>query len=689
MNSYPHLFSPLRIGNVTVRNRIMQTAHVKLFSERGVDSIRNLAYQVERAKGGIGLIIAGNRLVHPTSTSANPKFFTWAYLRKGIPIDRRMTAAVHEHGAMIFAQLNHLGVQASSESGDDLRVLFGPSRVRSPAFGEAPKQMEHEDIREVTESWARSAEYSREAGFDGVEVHIAHSYLLHEFLSPLYNKRLDEYGGSFDNRLRFPREVVEAVRRRVGHDFVVGIRIVVTEYIEGGLTVEDAANAATLLRDVGQIDYVNISAAGYHNIHWAFASADIADGWLVEHVAELKRSLPELPVFVVGGLKAAAQAEEILASGKADMVAMTRAQIADPEFANKVKAGREDEVYHCIRINQGCFSRALRAMPIGCTVNPATGREAKFGSGTLVPADPPRSWLVIGGGPAGMKAAEILAKRGHIVTLLEQEPRLGGQVSLAACTPGRESLNWIARDLEVHMRKSGVDIRLGIRASFDLVTELAPDGVIVATGAVPTKTGFSSIAPLVDRIEGAERDTVLTVWDVLLDRARISNRVVIFDDDGTRYTAGVAEFLLDRGHKVELVSRWHALFPGTFLTMDMAVVYNRLFEKGLDYRLNSWARRIDDGSVTIYNIYTGAEAVLEDIGTVVLATGPVANDELYFELKQNGVPNLHRVGDCVSPRKLDHAIYEGFLAGRELFSTDERFIDDDELYEPMVPVENI
>jgi mycofactocin system FadH/OYE family oxidoreductase 2 len=677
---YPHLFSPLRIGGVTVRNRLMQTAHVKLFSVHGVDSPRDLAYQVERAKGGIGLIVTGNRLIHPTSTSqGTARSYSWGYLRRSRESDRRLTAAVHEHGAAIFVQLNHLGAQASSESGDDLRVLFAPSAVKSPTFGETAKEMEIEDIRELTEWWARSAEYCRDSGFDGVEVHISHSYLLHEFFSPLYNHRTDEYGGSLENRLRFACEVVSAVRQRVGPDYVVGVRLSLTDLYDGSLTVDDAIAAVPLLRAAGPIDFVNVSASGYHNIHLGFAPSDIPDGYLLEHVARLKPTVPDLPVFAVGGLKDAAQAEDIVASGTADMVAMTREQIADAHFANKVREGRDAEVYHCVRLNQGCFGRVMRGMPLGCTVNPETGREAKFGAGTLTPAGTTRRWLVVGGGPAGMKAAEILAKRGHDVTLLEREDSLGGQVDLARRTPGRESFEWIVRDLEAQMRRNGVDIRLGVEATADLVAELAPDGVIVATGAAPSTTGVSIVAPFVDRLAGVDQHNVVTSWDAIADRAEIGACVVVLDDEGTRATAGVCEVLLDRGRRVELVTRWHALFPATMLTLDMAILHRRTLEKGLTYRLHTWARRVDGASVTVYNLYTGAEETLE-ADTVVLATGPVANDALYRELRASSTTPVHRIGDCVAPRKLDHAIYEGYVAGRELFSTEERYIDDEELY---------
>ncbi len=417
MSAYPHLFSPLQIGNVTVRNRIMQTAHVKLFAYNAVDSERNVAYQAARAKGGAGLLITGNRVVHPTSTTGFPRV-AWAYRPEALEADRRLTAAVHEHGAVIFAQLNHFGLNASSDSADDYRVLWGPSAVKSPAYGETPKAMELEDISEVVDWWGHSAELTREGGFDGTEVHISHSYLLHQFLSPLYNKREDEYGGSFENRLRFAREVIEEVRRRAGDDWVVGVRISLTDFIPGALDIEDAVQAAQALEADGRIDFVNVTAAGYHNIFKAIEPSDVPDGYLVDLTAQVKAAV-RLPVFTVGGIKDAALAEEILAAGKADMVAMTRAQIADPEFANKVQEGRENEIVHCIRGNQGCIGRVFKGLPIACTVNPGAGRERRFGPGTLVPADPPGRWLVAGGGPAGMKAASVLAERGHVVTLVE------------------------------------------------------------------------------------------------------------------------------------------------------------------------------------------------------------------------------------------------------------------------------
>jgi mycofactocin system FadH/OYE family oxidoreductase 2 len=673
---YPHLFSPLQIGNVTVRNRIMQTAHVKLFTHDGVDSARNVAYQVERAKGGAGLLITGNRQVHPTSTTGMPRF-SWAFLPGARRVDREMTRQVHGHGAVIFAQLNHFGIQALSDAADDLRVLWGPSAVKSPAYGETAKAMEPEDIEELKEWWSDCAVVTRDCGFDGTEVHIAHSYLLHSFLSPLYNKRDDEYGGSFENRLRLTREVIAAIRAKVGRDWVVGVRVTLSEFIPGGLTVGDAVRTAQLLQGDGQIDYVNVSAAGYHNVHMAIQPSDVPDGYLVELAAEVKSAV-SLPVFTIGGIKDPALAEELVAGGKADMVAMTRAQIADPEFANKAREGREDEIYHCIRGNQGCIGRVFKGLPINCTVNPATGRERRFGAGTLTPAAEPKRWLVAGGGPAGLKAAEILARRGHAVTLLEREDRLGGQVNLILRTPGRDTFHWVATDLERQIAKLGVDVRLGVEATADAVLAEGADGVVLATGAVPSRTGFSIVNPLVDVLPGAERDNVVHAWDVLTGSRAIGDRVVLLDDDGNRASAGVAEVLLDQGKHVEVVTRHNALFPYTLYGLDLPHVYARVMSKGIEYRLNCWASSFDGSTLTLFNLYTGQESAVESVDTLVLATGPKANEELYVALKGR-IPDLHRIGDCHAPRKLDHAIYEGYLAGRELWDPRERYIYEGEL----------
>ena len=278
-----------------------------------------------------------------------------------------------------------------------------------------------------------------------------------------------------------------------------------------------------------------------------------------------------------------------------------------------------------------------------------------------------------------MKAAETLAKRGHRVVLAERESQLGGQVSSILRTPGRETFSVLTEDLETQMRRHGVEVRLGVEVTAETVAGFGADAVIVATGALPSQTGFSSFAPLVERLPGVEGEQVLTVWDVLLEARPVGEMVVVLDDDGSRYAAGTVEVLLDRGSRVELVTPFNAMFPFTAVTADMPLLYERLLKKGLSARVNSWVSRVEPGSVVAFNMYTGEEFTLV-ADTVVLAMAPKANDDLYFALKQNGVvAEVHRIGDCVSPRKLDHAIYEGYVAGRELSDPEERYINEGEL----------
>ena len=406
----------------------------------------------------------------------------------------------------------------------------------------------------------------------------------------------------------------------------------------------------------------------------AMQPSDEPDGYLVAMTARVK-AVANIPVFTVGGIKDAAMGDEIVASGKADMVAMTRALIADPNFANKAAAGKTDEIIHCIRGNQGCIGRIYKGFPVSCTVNPATGREGRFAE--LVPAENPGHWVVIGGGATGMKAAETLGKRGHRVTLLEASDELGGQLKLVVKTPGRHMWNVVTRDLKVQMALGNVDVRLGTEATEDLINVLDPDGVLVATGALPSRTGFSPVQPMVDVLPGTDNGRVFTLWEAIDGTEGIGKRVVILDDDGSRAAAGAAEVLLERGHQVHVATRWNQLYPFTAGGLDMATLYERQFKKGLTYTINTWASAVGDDTVAMWNVYTGdAEAPLPYDSVVV--TGQKPNDALYLALKDQR-ENVHRAGDAVACRKLDHAIYEGYLAGIELFDPRERYIYEGEL----------
>ena len=680
-HNYPHLLSPLKIGNVTVRNRLMQTAHAKGFhAGNGLTNDRDIYYQAERAKGGIGLIVTGARHTHPHSTGPS-RTLARGNRQEIVERDREMCQAVQAQGGRIVAQLIHFGPQGRSGALDDYRVLWGPSTMKSPAYNEWAKEMTKAEMDEVSEHFALTARYSKEAGFDGVELHYSHGYLHQQFLSFVYNKRTDEYGGSLENIVRFPIETLQRVRDEVGPDFMVGIRVSMDECTVDGMHADQAIEMTRLMVRTGMVDYVSATAGTYAAHADQIPPGDYPENWLVKDGARMRQAIREeadIPMFIVGHIVDPQEADQLVANGAADMVAMTRTQIADPEFANKLRDGREDEINHCIRCNQACIARLMVGNAISCVVNPAAGRERRFGAHTLTAAATPAHWLVIGGGPAGMKAALVLRQRGHQVTLVEAGDRLGGQLNLAARLPRREKFGFLPRDLERQLRKAGVGIQLNTRLNADQVAAFGADGVIVATGSRPLKTGFTSTRPAVDRVPGLDQDNVLSVVEVLENPDAVGRRVVLFDEDGGRYALGTAEFLLDRGHEVHLVSRFNALSPNLALTLDLPVNYRHVFEKGLEYTINSWVRSVDGQRAQLFNLFTDKNSQVLEADTFVIAAGHAADNALYREL-EGRVDNLHCIGDALLPRPLQDVIYEGMLAGREMLDDPDRFIEQGEL----------
>ena len=674
---YPHIFSPFKLKGITLRNRIMQSAHAKGFHKKdGITNNRDRYYAEARARGGLALLTTGNRLIHPTSNTFM-RGYSYGYRPEMVERDRAMTDAVHQNGAYIIAQLNHFGVNGSTTSMDDYRVLWSASNVKSPALREMAKSVEPEDMAELKEGWVRSALYAKEAGFDAVEVHLAHSYLLEQFISPLFNKRTDEYGGSLENRLRFPREVIAAVREAVGNDYIVGVRMPLDEMVPGGLGQEDWVEVGKLLAADGLIDYVTVSAGTYHVPQYMIPPSEVGAAWLKDRCAALKAQCPDLPIFLVGNVNSAAVAEKALAEGACDMVAMTRPNIADPDMVNKIRRGEEEDIIHCIGCNQGCIGRLFDSGPMTCILNPATGREELFNERTITPSESPGRWVVIGGGAGGLKAAETLLLRGHAVTLIEREDTLGGQINLILKT-NRPTFAHIAKDLERSILKKGGTIRTGTEATVAMIEEMQPDGVIVATGAEPDSSGFNIVNAAVDRLPGVEQPNVITGWQALDDPDSVGESVLILDDDGTRYVAGLAEMLLEKGSKVRIMSRQQALFTGMNTTLDLPIMLQRLLKMGLEFTPNSWVSEIDGNTARAFNIYSGLASDINDVDSFILTTASLPVDQLYFDLKER-LGNVHRVGDAVAPRRLEHAIYEGFLAGLEKFDNWSKYIEPGEL----------
>jgi mycofactocin system FadH/OYE family oxidoreductase 2 len=645
---FKYLFTPFKLGPVTVKNRLCFLPHVTVYSENHLPSERHAYYYAERAKGGVGLIVTGCQMVHPTSNQSNNEY---AFDERVIPGYKKITDMVHEHGAKVFGQLTHYGNQGKSYL--TLRPLLCPSPVPDLFMREIPKEIEKEEIGEIIKGFGKAARNQKLGGFDGIEIKLAHDGLIRQFLSPYSNRRNDEYGGSLENRMRFALEAVDAVREAIGNDMALGLRFCLDEFIPGGYNLDDAKEMAKRFSNTGKIDYISPSMGTYNPMHIFCAPMGVAPGYAVPACAAIKE-IVDIPVFAFGRINTPVQAEKILADGQADIVGMCRQLICDPELPNKAREGRPEDIRACIACNQGCLENVFRLQPSTCVHNPAAGREKELGMDTIKPAAVKKKVVVVGGGPAGMKAAEIAALRGHKVVLYEARSELGGQVNIASKGANRSEIGDVARYLIHQLEKHRVEVKLGVEATPQAVVAENPDAVVIATGCIP----------LVSDVPGAKQDNVVTAWDVLEGKAKVGENVVVVDEEGFHAATSTAELLADQGKRVEIVTSYphvgNNIEPDTF-----GFLYSRLFSKGVTLTPNTAVKEISANGVVVYNAYSNTERVIGDVDTVVLAVGNKANDELYKSLKGK-VKELYRVGDCVAPRKLDMAIYEGNEVGRLL-----------------------
>jgi len=647
---FPNLFSPLRIGRVTVPNRISFSAHLTNLAGDGLPTERLMHYLAARARGGAGLIITEEQSVHPTDRAY--EHLIEAFRPEVIPGYKRLTRAVHAYDTRIFAQLNHNGQQCS---GSLSRLpVWAPSPIQDVLYRETPKAMEIEDIQEVIDYFARSATHAREGGFDGVELQFGHSSLARQFMSPLTNLRDDEYGGDFENRVRFALELIAAVRDAVGTDFTLGVRLCADELIPGGLTLDDAKQIAQRLEATGFLDFFNLTLSTFYNLYLVGGSMHLPLGYAVPLAAGIKE-VATLPVFATGRINDPTMAERVLAEGQADMIGVVRGQITDPDFARKAREGRTEEIRYCIACNQNCYGRVGLNKTIGCVQNPSVGCEDTEGESHLRPALRKKRVMVVGGGPAGMWAAKIATLRGHDVTLYEKAEELGGQVVLAAKGAGREEFGVIVRNERNQLTRLGVPVEFGVEVTPELVLERRPDAVIVATGSRPKASP----------VAGADGAHVFNVWQVLSGEVVLGQRVLFIDYDGHHQATASAEFLAELGKTVHVVTP--SLFVGAELgpTQDLYLTRQRLLQKGVTFTPDFAVMEIKGMEVHGFNVYSNVWEVFADHDCIVTAMGNDVCDGLYFALKGK-VPELYRAGDCVAPRKVDMAIHEGYMAGKRV-----------------------
>ncbi|MCK5362114.1 MAG: FAD-dependent oxidoreductase [Gammaproteobacteria bacterium] len=643
---FPHLLEPIQVGGVRLRNRIFSSGHMTCMLSDGLPNADFVAYHEARAAGGCGLIITESAAVHPTSNAYNVQLFR----DDSIAALSKVADAVHRHDCKVFGQLGHGGRETHSSPDGTAPVAFGPSQVASERFHVIPRAMPRKLIVEIGDSFGAGAERYLEAGFDGVEIMASHGLLLAQFLNPRVNRRVDEYGGELDNRMRLLRDTIASVRKRTGSSLAVGIRISGDELNVGGLEPEEVVEVCARLNDDGELDFIDViggSMTGLAGSVHVVPPMNVEPGYLAPVAAAIK-SVVAVPVLVAGRINQPHTAESILAAGHADLCGMTRAQICDPELADKAARGAVDDIRACIGCNQACIGHMQQGFPISCIQHPETGRERRYGTISL--ADESLRVVVAGGGPAGMKAAAVAAARGHHVTLYEQDAELGGQVKLARLLPERAEFGGIITNLDHEMRAAGARVELGVRVDRALIVQTRADAVVLATGGAPHIPDF-----LIE--EGAH---VVHATQLLAERANVGARVVVADWRCDWVGLGIAEQLARDGCYVRLAVNGYV--PGESIQQYVRDRWvGELHRLGVDMIPYARLVGVDESTVYLQHTISGEPILCEDVDTLVAATGNASVNVLERELEGYG-GEIHMAGDCLSPRTCEEAVLEGLQA---------------------------
>lgn len=674
MGQFDKLLEPLKIKNVTIRNRIVSTPHAEVYADNYVPNERYILYHAEKARGGVGMTMFGGS----SSVSIDNPVTWWKSLDfsndRIIEPLQKMSDAVHGHGAALMVQLTHMG-RRSRWDGGNWPHLPSPSGLREPVHRATCKIIEIEDIDRIVKDFGKAALRAKQGGLDGIEISADHQQLVDQFWSPRVNKRTDGYGGSFENRMRFGLEVLEEVRKQVGDDFVVGLRMCGDEFHPDGITQDEAIRIAKFYTETGMVDLLSVTGSGA-DTHATLANCMPNMAYPPEpflYLASGIKAEVNVPVIHAQNIKDPMSAARIIEEGHVDLVGITRGHIADPHFVNKMKEGRLDEIKQCVGANY-CIDRQYQGIDVLCVQNAATSRE-KVMPHVFKKSDKKKKVVVVGGGPAGMEAARVCAERGHDVTLFEKQGTLGGQITLAAKAPARDQIAGISRWFMLELKRLKVDTRLNTEANADAIRDLKPDIVIIATGGHP----FLEQEPNWHADEGL----VVSTHDILSGRVEPAKNVLVMDVTSVFPGATCADYIANRGSLVEIVTP--DLHVGEGMGGTTLPVYNKRFsEKDVvltpNMLLHDVYREGDKLIAVLENEYIGTqeERVVDQI---VVENGVRPNEDLYNELKEQSrnkgqvdleklyafqpqpeVPGegflLYRVGDCISPRDIHGAIYD-------------------------------
>jgi 2,4-dienoyl-CoA reductase (NADPH2) len=644
---YTELFAPGRIGPLESRNKLVMLPMGTRLPRDGMVEERDIAWHRERAAGGVGAVITGGTIVAPSSRvrSADAGLIE-AFEPRGQEGQRRRVEAIHAGGALAIGQILHLGRELTGGQADT--ALLSPSAVRSPRDWDPPHELDRFEIEELVARFAASARLQHEAGYDGVEIHGAHGYLVAQFLSAASNQREDSYGvARIEDRLRFLVEILTAVRDEVGaEDFALGVRLSADEEVPGGITTEETCEIASHLAETGLVDYLSLTIG----MRGAYVKDTTYEpGFSAERIGRVARAAGDR-VTVIGASRIPSPrvAAEFLGSGAADLVGIGRALIADPEWPRKAEAGEADRIRPCVAFVQDC---RISQGGVICGVNADAGREIEWenaGEGV-----PPGRVTVIGGGPGGLEAARVAAERGDEVTLFEAGPELGGQWRLAARSPGRSDLLTFITYLESELSALGVDVRLGTAAAAEAVAAERPDLVVVATGSLAAD-------PAVDGDPGVP---VLSVREHLAATESPPAERALVVDDGSGFwpTCSSAELLAEAGASVTLAT------PAPVVAANIphesaSLLHGRLRSQGVSYRPFSRLDRVDGNVARLVDVASGDASELE-VDLVVIQAGSVAQRSLGEELQEAGL-EVRLIGDCVAPRRIGAAVYEANKAIR-------------------------
>jgi len=650
--AFPNLFSSLDVGPIQLKNRIVSTGHMTVMVEDGTPSDAMIAYHEARAKGGAGLIILEAARAHVSGDSGRPAIR--AYEDTCIPGYRRLAQACQPHGCKVIAQLSHPGREMPLALDGTQAVAVAPSAIPNERFHVMPQELSQVMISDIVQGFEDAATRIKLAGLDGIEVVASHGYLIAQFFNPRVNIRSDDYGGSFDNRLRFAREVLTAVRAGAGTDLAIGIRLSADEMDHTGLESSECLKIAHALASDGALDYLNVTAgtsAGLSGSTHIVPSMAFETGYTVPLAAAI-RSAVDLPVLVTGRINQPQIAEKFLASGQSDLCGMTRALITDPLMPQKAQSGHTETIRACVACNQACIGHMLNGYSISCIQHPETGRELEYGS--RIPAAQSRKVMVVGGGPAGMKAAATAAERGHQVTLYEASHSLGGQVNLAQLLPGRAEFGGITQNLARELGVAGAQVKLGVEVTRALVEQINPDVIILATGAKP-------YSPETGDTDGAH---VVTAWQVLQGQANPGGRVVIADWRCDWIGLGLAEHLVGTGCHVRLAV--NGITAGQSIpqyTRDKWL--GELYRMGVEVTPYVRFYGADSDSAYFQHTLSGEAVVFENVDTTVTAFGhkPVS---VLADALTDWDRDLHIIGDSLCARTVEEAVLEGLRVGTKV-----------------------